>query len=218
MPPRLRHLLSPPRLALAGFGAFTLGLLLAYGWWRYQARIPVAIGIDIPLTAGGAIDPSDRNTADLFLEEHPDSHISLRNFYNSTDPQKAPSELREAMHEGIQFFINTQASNNAVECLKLFQSQQALTINVSATSTRLSNLDDQFLRTIPHLEVEQKAIAAQLNKLPGRRLLILQDNGNLAYTKPALASFRRHLESRWQTQIRQVHFATYQPRDLDALL
>ena len=122
------------------------------------------------------------------------------------------------MREGIPFFINTQASNNAIESLDLFRSPQALTINVSATSTRLSDLDDHFLRIIPDLNVEQKMIAAQVNKLPGRRLLILQDNGNLAYTDSALRSFRKALDPRWQLEIRQVNYATYQPKGLDALL
>ena len=71
--------------------------LLGHRWWQQQAPIPVAIGIDMPLTAGGAIDPSDKNTADLYLEEHPDSRIAIRNFYNSADPRLAPTELKQAM-------------------------------------------------------------------------------------------------------------------------
>lgn len=218
MSPRSPRLPNAPRLALAGLAALTLGLALAYGWWRQQALIPVAIGIDMPLTAGGAIDPSDKNTADLYLEEHPNSRISIRNFYNSANPRLAPGELQQAMRDGTPFFINTQASNNAIECMDLFRSQQALTINVSATSTRLSNRDDQFLRIIPDLDVEQQAIAEQVNTLPGRRLLILQDSGNLAYTTPALNSFRKRLQKRWQPEVRPLNYATYQPQELNALL
>lgn len=218
MPPRPRRIPRAAPAALAGVAALTLVILLASRWWQQQARVPVAIGIDMPLTAGGAIDPSDKNTADLYLEDHPDSRITVRDFYNSANPALAPSELRQAMREGIRFFINTQASNNAVESLSLFRSQEALTINVSATSTRLSNLDDQFLRIIPDLNVEQTAIAAQVNKLPGRRLLILQDKGNLAYTTPALHRFRKNLDSRWQIQVRPLRFTTYTPQELETQL
>lgn len=217
MPPPPPRLSRPTWLVVAGAGTLSLALL-AYGWWRQQAVIPVAIGIDMPLTSGGAIDPSDKNTADLYLEDHPNSRISIHDFYNSANPELAPRELRQAMREGIQFFINTQASNNAVECLSLFRSPQALTINVSATSTRLSNLDDHFLRIIPDLDVEQKSIAEQVNRLAGVRLLILQDNGNLTYTTPALNSFRSRLDSRWQVEVRQLSYATYQPQQLDGLL
>lgn len=219
MPPWFPRLPRTDRRVIAGLGAGTLVvLLLAYGWWRQQTPIPVALGIDLPLTAGGAIDPSDKNTADLYLEEHPNSRISIENFYNSADPRLAPAELRQAMREGIQFFINTQASNNAVECLSLFRSPQALTINVSATSTRLSDLDDHFLRIIPDLDVEQRAIADQVNQLPGRRLLILQDTGNLTYTEPALNTFKARLQSRWQPVVRPLRYATYTPQELETLL
>lgn len=218
MPPRPSRFPRAAPAALAGVSALTLVILLASRWWRQQARVPVAIGIDMPLTAGGAIDPSDKNTADLYLEDHPHSRIAIRDFYNSADPALAPSELRQAMGEGIQFFINTQASNNAVESLELFRAPEALTINVSATSTRLSNLDDQFLRIIPDLKVEQGAIAAQMNKLPGRKLLILQDNGNLAYTTPALHALQKALDPRWQIQIKPLRFATYTPQNLETQL
>jgi branched-chain amino acid transport system substrate-binding protein len=218
MPPQPPRAPKAARRLLAGLAAFTLAGLLGYRWWQQQAPIPVAIGIDLPLTAGGAIDPSDKNTADLYLEEHPDSRIEIRNFYNSADPRLGPAEVRKAMQEGIPFFINTQASNSAIKSLDLFRSPQALTINVSATSTKLSNLDDHFLRIIPDLNVEQKAVAEQVNKLPGRRLLILQDNSNLAYTDPALRSFRKALDPRWQVETRQINYVTYQPQQLAALL
>lgn len=218
MPPRPNPFPAAWRLAIAGIAIGAVGFVPAQKWWHQQALIPVAIGIDMPLTEGGAIDPSDRNTADLYLQETAGSRIAVREFYNSAVPERAPAELRQAMRQGIQFFINTQASNNAVQCLKLFESQQALTINVSATSTRLSHRDDQFLRIIPDLELEQKAIATQVNRLPGRRLLILQDNSNLAYTAPALSRFRKALDPRWQLTVQQLAFTTYQPRELEQVL
>ncbi len=37
------------------------------GWWWWQRRpIIVAVGVDLPLVPGAAIDPSDRYSADLF--------------------------------------------------------------------------------------------------------------------------------------------------------
>jgi len=215
-PSRPRRTTHLAMAGLVGLGVLLTPLVRHY--WRQQSTIPVAIGIDMPLTAGGAIDPSDKNTADLYLEEHRNSQISPHNFYNSADPRLAPQELRQAMREGIQFFINTQASNNAVECLSLFRLPGALTINVSATSTRLSDIDDHFLRLIPDLTVEQTAIATQVNRLPGRRLLILQDTGNLTYTTPALRRFRQTLEPRWRIQVRPLRYANYLPNELEELL
>jgi hypothetical protein len=127
-----------PWTAVLVAGTIGLGALAFLGLQRQRAVIPVAIGIDLPLTPGGAIDPSDKNAADFYKEEHPRSPIQIRHVYNSPDPRQAPDELRQAMAQGIQFFVNTQASSHAVKCLELFDSDRALSINVSATSTRLS--------------------------------------------------------------------------------
>lgn len=190
------------------------------GLLRQRAAIPVAIGIDLPLTPGAAIDPSDRNTADYYKEQHPRSPIKIYSVYNSPDPDQAPSDLKQAMAKGIQFFVNTQASSHAVKCLELFASDQALSINVSATSARLSNRDDYFLRIIPDLVGEQKFIAAEVARLKGGRLLILQDTNNLAYTKPALQVFQRQLgpQSTWQLQVQHVSFTDYHPKQLQPLM
>ena len=206
------------RVVLVGLAAAAALLGVVLVRQQRHGAISVAIGIDLPLTAGGAIDPSDKNAADLYKEENPASPIQIQNVYNSADPHQAAPELQQAMDQGIQFFINTQASNNALECLSLFASKRALTINVSATSTRLTDRDDHFLRIIPDLRAEQMAMARQVNRLPGRRLLVLQDSGNLAYTEPALQVFRQGLEPRWQLQVRQLRFSTYRPQELESLL
>jgi branched-chain amino acid transport system substrate-binding protein len=212
---RRRWLISLGTLAvaIAGLSVFRLS--------GQRQPIPVAIGIDMPLTAGGAIDPSDRNAADLYKEEHPDSLIQIRNTYNNADPRQAPVEIKQAMDQGIRFFVNTQASSLAVECLTLFDSDRALSINISATSTRLSDRDDYFLRLIPDLRREQIAVARSVARLPGRRLLVLQDTSNLAYTDPALNVFRQELARHggsWQLQVKRLRFTDYQPTQLQAVL
>ncbi|MEB3362158.1 MAG: ABC transporter substrate-binding protein [Synechococcaceae cyanobacterium] len=172
------------------------------------------------MTLGAAIDPSDRNAADLYITEHPNSQIEIRNTYNNVDPKKAPVEFKQAMDENLQFFVNTQASSHAVECLSLFESDRALSINISATSTRLSDRDDYFLRLIPDLRREQIAVARSVARLPGRRLLVLQDTSNLAYTDPALNVFRQELarHGSFQLQVKRFRFTDYQPSQLQAVL
>ena len=103
-----------------------------------------------------------------------------------------------------------------MQCLEFFASDQALSINVSATSTRLSDNDDYFLRIIPDLEIEQTFMASEVAKLKGRRLLVLQDTGNLAYTQPALEVFRQQLRSSstWQLHVHRMRYTDYQPRKL----
>ena len=190
------------------------------GLLQQRASIPVAVGIDLPLTPGAAIDPSDKNAADFYKEEHPHSPIEIYSTYNSPDPNQAPADLKQAMARGIRFFINTQASSHAVKCLDLFASDRALSINVSATSASLSNRDDYFLRLIPDLIGEQEFIAGRVASLKGRRLLILQDTSNLAYTQPALQVFQGQLgpHRKWLFHVQQLNFTSYHPSQLQALM
>jgi branched-chain amino acid transport system substrate-binding protein len=206
---------------IAGLSATLIGLvaITAVAIRGQRVGIPVAIGIDLPLTPGAAIDPSDKNAADFYKEQHPSSPIEIYDSYNSPDPNQALNELQQAADKGVRFFINTQASSHAVQCLEFFASDQALSINVSATSTRLSNRDDYFLRIVPDLKEEQEFIANEVAKLKGRRLLVLQDTGNLAYTQPALEVFRQRLKgSKWQLHVQQILYTDYHPKQLQALM
>ena len=210
-------------------GLLTLGLAGALlGWlWQRQRPITVAVGVDLPLVSGAAIDPSDRHTAELYLEETPGSRIRLVNQLNAPDPATAPESIAALQRQGVRFFINTQASSHAVPSLPLFTDGQALAINVSATSDRLSGRDDFFFRVVPDLVQEQRALARHLNTLPGGRLLVLQDTENRAYTDPAFRVFAAELAraDRWQIVRRPLRVSAFEPRrdrqllegDVDAL-
>ena len=191
-----------PHALLAAALISVSGLVVGVISWQWQARSPVkvAIGIDLPLVPGAAIDPSDRHTADLYLEDHPGSRMRLVNHINDPDPATGPASIVALKREGVRFFITTQASNQAVPSLTEFADGQALAINVSATSNQLSGHDDYFFRVVPDAPQEQRAIARQLNSLPGKRLLVIQDTGNRAYTDPAFETFSRELErsDHWQ--------------------
>lgn len=218
--PQLLPSTRSARIASLSAALLGVGAIVVAGLLQQRAPIPVAIGIDLPLTPGAAIDPSDKNAADFYKEEHPNSPIEIYSAYNSPDPKQAPADLKQAMARGIQFFINTQASSHAVKCLDLFASDRALSINVSATSARLSNRDDYFLRLIPDLVSEQKFIAAKVASLKGKHLLILQDTSNLAYTEPALQVFQGQLSphSKWQLKVQRLNFTTYHPSQVEAVM
>ena len=63
-------------------------------------------------------------------------------------------------------------------------------------------------------------MASEVARLKGRRLLVLQDTGNLAYTQPALEVFRQQLRSSstWQLHVHRMRYTDYQPRKLQALM
>lgn len=216
MTPFTRHVpLSPLLAATVLLSAAAAGLL----WWRHRP-VTVAVGVDLPLVHGAAVDPSDRYAADLFLEEHPNSLIRLVNHFNKPDAASGPASIAELKRLGVRFFITTQASNLAVPSLGQFTRGEALAINVSATSNALSGRDDGFLRVVPDLVQEQQAIADVLQRLDGRRVLVLQDTGNLAYTKPALAAFSTALQrhGHWHLVTRQLSVSAFDPKRDRALM
>lgn len=94
--------------------------ITAFAIQGQRVAIPIAIGIDLPLTLGAAIDPSDKNAADLYKGHHPNITIKIDDSYNNPDAKQALNELEQAAEERIRFFINTQASSHAVECLDFF--------------------------------------------------------------------------------------------------
>lgn len=196
-------------------------VLLALGcWWWRQRPVLVAVGVDLPLVSGAAVDPTDRYAADLALEERPGSRIRLLNMLNGADPASGPATIADLKRRGVRFFITTQASSHAVPSLGQFSSGDALAINVSATSRALSGRNDYFFRVVPDLLQEQQAIARALQRLPGRRVLVLQDTGNLAYTQPALASFSAELrrQGRWQPLVRRLQVSAFDPQRDRALM
>lgn len=217
------HLRGLPRLpALVIASIACAGLLLGGGLlWQQRLRpVTVAVGVDEPLVNGAVIDPSDRNSADLFLEANPGSRIRLINHFNPPHPAAGPSTIAALKRHGIRLFVNTQASNQAVPSLPQFADGKALAINVSAVSAALSGRDDYFLRIVPDLNAEQRAIARELNRLQGSRLLVLQDTGNRTYTDPAFRAFASELErgGRWQIERRELKVADFDANRQRALL
>ena len=108
--------------------ALIIGGLLARQAQQINAPIPVAIGIDMPLTAGGAIDPSDKNAADLYREENPGSRIEIHKSFNSVDPKGGPADLKQSMEQGIHFLsihkplTTLSKESESLTQIKLFRS------------------------------------------------------------------------------------------------
>lgn len=210
-----------------GLALLTGGAAAGSWWWTQQRPITVAVGVDLPLVPGAAIDPSDRNSADLVLEQRPGSRIRLVNHYNAPDPATAAASIAALKRQGVRFFVTTQASSHAVPSLPQFAGAEALAINVSAVSDQLSGKDDGFFRIVPDVTQEQRALARELHRLPGRRLLVLQDTGNRAWTDSAFALFEAELNrlGGWTIIRRQLRVTDFDPQlhrpmleeDVDAL-
>lgn len=201
-----------------------IGLALAVLLWSHQLDeekpVRVGVGIDLPLIYGAVIDPSDLNAAEQFIEEHPGTRLRIFEMYNDARPERAAPDLQKAIDQGVRFFVMTQASSHAVPSLSLFADGRALGINVAATSLALTGKDDYLLHIIPDLRQEQTAMAQQVDRMPGGRMLVIQDTGNLAYTDPAFSVFSDALAAsgRWSITRHQLLVSDLDPSSLIDLM
>lgn len=186
-------------------------------WWRHQ---PVPVAVDLLLVDGAAWDPTARYSAELFLEEHPQSLIRLVNLFNERHPEKAGPPIIQLKKEGVRFFLSTHPSPLLIPNLKEFSKGDALAINAAAVSMQLIGRDDYLLRVVPDLVQEQQAIARSLQRLPGRRVLVLMDTGNLAYARNGLSHFSKELRrlGPWQVVARPISVRHFDPQRDRALL
>jgi branched-chain amino acid transport system substrate-binding protein len=120
----------------------------------------------------------------------------------------------------VRFFLSTHPSPLLIPNLKEFSNGDALAINAAAVSMQLIGRDDYLLRVVPDLVQEQQAIARSLQRLPGRRVLVLMDTGNLAYARNGLNHFSKELRrlGPWQVVSRPISVRNFDPQRDRALL
>lgn len=199
--PRLPPFIIWPSVALAVI------LLLSILYVQAGPKKTVIIGFDAPLSIRAAFDPSEQDATTLYLEENPDSRLRPQPFFYEFNPDQARGLFIEAKAQSIPFFITTQPSSLAIAGIDVFKDNAMLKINTSATSPLISAIDDYIVRTTPDVIAEQTAIAAYLTDAPERRLLVLQDSQNAAYTDPAWEVFSAQLQAADGWEITHERFA-----------
>jgi branched-chain amino acid transport system substrate-binding protein len=189
-------------------------------WRELRPLPPIPVGVVAWLASAAVIGSSEMNAADLFVEEHPHSRIQVRPVDDQWQPQRTVRAIAAAMGEGVRFFVSTHPSKCAVASIQLFADSRALLVNTASTSPALTGKDDYFFRIVADADQEQRAIARYVDQLPGARILVLQDEGNPAYTGPAFQAFSTELESRhrWHIVQRPLMVASFKPDELQSIM
>lgn len=209
----MKKILLPGVLAIIITASFLL-------WRQFRPAPPITVGMVSWMASGAVVGSSEMHAGDLFLEEHPQSRIQVLPVDDEWKPERTPVVIQEAVKQGVRFFITTHPSKCAVTSLHLFADSRALLINAASTSPALTGKDDGILRVIPDAIQEQRALARQVNRWPGHRLLVLQDTGNLPYTDPAFTTFSAELNAlgQWQMVHRPLLVAEFKPDDYQSLM
>jgi len=208
----LRQLLAVALLVIVSLAGFS-----AYQWWLPQK---IRVAVDAPVITQLVFDPSEIDTAVMYLEENPGSRIELIALYYDLDPQNSPVGFQTEMAAGTDFFITTQASSTIANSLRLFETPDALLVNTSSTTPLITGKDDAILRIIPDAEQEQAAIADYISQLPGNRVLVLQDQRNEGYTDPAIKFFSERLNAigGWDITVKKFLIGQFNPADFETLM
>lgn len=175
--------------------------LTALGVVRQCRNKPIPVGVISAVAGAVIVGSSEFNAGDMYLEEHPESPVRMVAVDDQWAPEQSRTATRKAIDDGLRFFITSHPSKCAVAVMDLFEGPQALAIVTASTTPELTGKDDFTFRIIADGDQEQKAIAEYVHRLPGTRLLVIQDEGNLPYTAPAFAAFSSALEAKGKWRI-----------------
>ena len=185
-----------------------------------EEKTVINVGVVGMMSFGSTVGFTHHQNAMFFLEEHPNTLIRPVAIDDKLDPELSRELVRQAIEQGTRFFITSHPSSCALAIMDLFNESKALMLVVSAATPVLSRRDDYILRLCLDTEHEQKMIAQLVHAMPGQRLLVLQDDGNLPYTDSAFKTFSQELESlgKWNIVNHKVTVANFDPEKMEPLI
>ncbi len=194
-------------------------LLLALAYKMLFKQKPITVGIITSLTSGTVVASSEFNSAELYVEETKNCLVHPVAINDNWDPQLTVEVTQAKINKGFQFFITSHPSKCAVASKDLFNNGKAININCASTSPELTGKDDFIFRIISDSKQEQQAIAEYVNQLKGSKLLIIQDDGNSAYTEPAFKYFSEALKlsGKWTITQKIITISKFKPDDFKTI-
>lgn len=201
-----------------------LGLLIitaAGGMWlALKPMPPVPVGLLARLDPTSVIGSSEAHTCTMFHDEHGRDVLQVVPLDNGWDEQRAASVIAQAISQGIRFFISSHPSRVELAGAPMFEDGRALLISTASATPKLTGKDDYLLRIIPDAVHEQRAQAQEVAQWPGKRLLVIQDTSNLAYTDTAFAVFAAELtrSSAWHIERHQLLIAKFNAAELQTVV
>jgi branched-chain amino acid transport system substrate-binding protein len=159
------------------------------------------VAIMTKLEAGSIVGSSEINAAKLFLEDHNIDNIELVPIDDSWNPEKAVVAYYEIKKRGIGILITSHVSTCALAIKDHINKDKTFTLVTGATTDLLSDKDDYIFRNIQDVGKEQKSIAEYMTRKKFRKLLIIRDTDNYAYTDPAIKYFMNNYPDKNVTEI-----------------
>ena len=156
----------------------------------------IKVAIMSKFDRASSVGESEVLMAKLYLEQNPKSRIDIKFYDDGWDPKKAQITFEEVINDNIKFIITADTSTATLAYYDRLVKEDIFCINCGATSTLLSNKDDNLFRIIPDLFYEQLQIANYINSLNGKNLLLIVDTQNKNYTYPSFEYIKDHVSTK----------------------
>ena len=192
---------SPSRLkAILGLLALAaLGLLsLVAGCLNIG---PIRIGYSGPITGRWAdMGVQGRNGATLAVEDLnarggvAGRRLELVVADEKDGPEGAQAAARFLEAKGVAVVVGFMTSTAALAGLPVAAEAGLCVVSPSASTTRLTGLEDAFFRVIPDVAAYARFQAeGMIKRHPGCRVLVVHDQGNAAFAEPYAVAFAKRL-------------------------
>jgi len=135
--------------------------------------------------------------------------LELIIYDDKQDRDVARAAVRSLISEGVPVIIGPLTSTMAVEMVPIVNRSKTLLISPTASTTSLSRQDDNFLRLRPQcVTVVRKLVNYIVDQRHLKKIGILLDVGNSAYTEDWQRCFSRYLEEKDGEVVSAVSFVS----------
>jgi branched-chain amino acid transport system substrate-binding protein len=163
-----------------------------------RAPEPVRIGFIGGLSGSVAeLGVNGRNGALLAVEtlnSQGDARYELRVEDDQQDDDKARAALRSLAAQQVAFVVGPMTSSVAVAVLPLAEQEKLVLISPTATSDELSGKADHFFRVASGAAIGARQLADLMLSRGQRRVAVLMDRRNRAYSESFARSFAERLQ------------------------
>jgi len=114
---------------------------------------------------------------------------------NKGDPGENAAVLNELIQAEIPIIIGPLLSKMAESTISTISGKNVMVASPTISTDLLVDKDDNFLRLIPESSFQGESIASAVNMSEYKRLAVVYDSANAAYTKPIVDAFKQSVES-----------------------
>lgn len=138
---------------------------------------------------------------------------------NQLDDRICREKAELLIDSGISALIGPMTSDMSIACLPLFNKAEIPMISPTASTPKLSGIDDYFLRVNPADDSEGKELARYAaESLDSSRVAVIYDMLNSSFTEGVYMQFKTSLDSIKKTEIRPFPFKSDDLPDFSGLV